>query len=154
MVPGAAGQGMMPGGMPGMVPGMPDQATMLARQRSNFDALEAQARARGAGVAAMQGMNVPVGMNPMQMQIPPSAAQRQAQHQAQAAGAGQTNIENVRGDYGFGHTAEEEMAEDEEISIRTLAGVRYRRNHEWMNEVFMYAAFGAPLSILEATRGN
>lgn len=28
------------------------------------------------------------------------------------------------------------------ISVRTLAVTRYRRNHEFMNEVFMHAAFG------------
>lgn len=27
------------------------------------------------------------------------------------------------------------------ISTRTLALTRYKRNHEYMNEVFMYAAF-------------
>ncbi|RPD56646.1 hypothetical protein L226DRAFT_537921 [Lentinus tigrinus ALCF2SS1-7] len=32
--------------------------------------------------------------------------------------------------------------ESETISARTLALTRYRRNHEFMNEVFMYAAFG------------
>ncbi|KAI0365351.1 hypothetical protein BV20DRAFT_766440 [Pilatotrama ljubarskyi] len=32
--------------------------------------------------------------------------------------------------------------ESETISTRTLALTRYRRNHELMNEVFMYAAFG------------
>ena len=32
--------------------------------------------------------------------------------------------------------------ESETISTRTLALTRYRRNHEFMNEVFMYAAFG------------
>ncbi|THH29359.1 hypothetical protein EUX98_g4812 [Antrodiella citrinella] len=32
--------------------------------------------------------------------------------------------------------------ESESISTRTLALTRYRRNHEIMNEVFMYAAFG------------
>ncbi|KAI0629799.1 hypothetical protein C8Q77DRAFT_267537 [Trametes polyzona] len=32
--------------------------------------------------------------------------------------------------------------EAETISTRTLALTRYRRNHEYMNEVFMYAAFG------------
>ncbi|KAI0747576.1 hypothetical protein C8Q74DRAFT_510852 [Fomes fomentarius] len=38
--------------------------------------------------------------------------------------------------------------ESETISTRTLALTRYRRNHEFMNEVFMYAALGdkkAPL---------
>ncbi|KAH9850151.1 hypothetical protein C2E23DRAFT_326816 [Lenzites betulinus] len=33
--------------------------------------------------------------------------------------------------------------ESESISTRTLALARYRRNHELMNEVFMYAAFGS-----------
>jgi hypothetical protein len=32
--------------------------------------------------------------------------------------------------------------EADHISARTLASVRYKRNHELMNEVFMYAAFG------------
>ncbi|KAI0783489.1 hypothetical protein C8Q75DRAFT_783256 [Abortiporus biennis] len=39
---------------------------------------------------------------------------------------------------------EEDDSADEAdmISTRTLALTRYRRNHEYMNEVFMYAAFG------------
>ncbi len=35
--------------------------------------------------------------------------------------------------------------ESDTISTRTLALTRYRRNHEFMNEVFMYAAFGESL---------
>lgn len=37
--------------------------------------------------------------------------------------------------------------ESEMISTRTLALTRYRRNHEFMNEVFMYAAFGTFIHI-------
>ena len=37
--------------------------------------------------------------------------------------------------------------ESEMISTRTLALTRYRRNHEFMNEVFMYAAFGTSIHI-------
>jgi hypothetical protein len=53
---------------------------------------------------------------------------------------------------------EEDSADElENISTRTLALTRYRRNHELMNEVFSYAAFGdkqpprppAPYSIFE-----
>ena len=33
--------------------------------------------------------------------------------------------------------------ENETISTKILALTRYRRNHEYMNEVFMHAAFGA-----------
>lgn len=33
--------------------------------------------------------------------------------------------------------------ESDMISARTLALTRYKRNHEFMNEVFMYAAFSA-----------
>ena len=40
------------------------------------------------------------------------------------------------------------LDELETISARTLALTRYRRNHEYMNEVFMYAAFGAHISTL------
>ncbi|KAH9010461.1 hypothetical protein EDB85DRAFT_2050407 [Lactarius pseudohatsudake] len=55
---------------------------------------------------------------------------------------------------------EEDSADElENISTRTLALTRYRRNHELMNEVFTYAAFGdkqpprppAPYSIFEET---
>jgi len=34
--------------------------------------------------------------------------------------------------------------EAEQISTRSLALTRYKRNHELMNEVFMYAAFRDP----------
>jgi hypothetical protein len=34
--------------------------------------------------------------------------------------------------------------ESEQISTRSLALTRYKRNHELMNEVFMFAAFGGP----------
>ena len=40
--------------------------------------------------------------------------------------------------------------ESETISTRTLALTRYRRNHEFMNEVFMYAAFGAHIVFLSS----
>lgn len=41
---------------------------------------------------------------------------------------------------------EDEVDEDSEsITIRALALTRYRRNHEFMNEVFMHAAFGKQL---------
>ncbi|KAJ3478823.1 hypothetical protein NLI96_g9495 [Meripilus lineatus] len=52
---------------------------------------------------------------------------------------------------------EDDSADEAEmISTRTLAQTRYRRNHEFMNEVFMHAAFGdlkqapppKPLSVL------
>ncbi|KAI9443020.1 hypothetical protein H4582DRAFT_1922051 [Lactarius indigo] len=55
---------------------------------------------------------------------------------------------------------EEDSADElENISTRTLALTRYRRNHELMNEVFTYAAFGdkqppkpsTPYSIFEET---
>ncbi|KZT12275.1 uncharacterized protein LAESUDRAFT_640802 [Laetiporus sulphureus 93-53] len=44
---------------------------------------------------------------------------------------------------------EEDDSADESdmISTRTLALTRYRRNHEFMNEVFMFAAFGESASI-------
>lgn len=38
---------------------------------------------------------------------------------------------------------EDSADELDQISTRTLALTRYRRNHELMNEVFMHAAFGA-----------
>lgn len=37
---------------------------------------------------------------------------------------------------------EDSSDELEQISTRTLALSRYKRNHELMNEVFMHAAFG------------
>ena len=40
--------------------------------------------------------------------------------------------------------------ESETISTRTLALTRYRRNHEFMNEVFMYAAFGTRIIFLSS----
>jgi len=41
--------------------------------------------------------------------------------------------------------------EAEQISTRSLALTRYKRNHELMNEVFMYAAFGDPAARAAAT---
>lgn len=40
--------------------------------------------------------------------------------------------------------------EAEQISTRSLALTRYKRNHDLMNEVFMYAAFGDPVKRAEA----
>jgi len=40
------------------------------------------------------------------------------------------------------HDEEDSAEELEHISTRTLALTRYKRNHEFMNEVFMHAAFG------------
>ncbi|KAI9448927.1 hypothetical protein F5148DRAFT_690415 [Russula earlei] len=55
------------------------------------------------------------------------------------------------------HDEEDDAEELEHISTRTLALTRYRRNHEFMNEVFTHAAFGnndlpkpsAPYSIFD-----
>jgi hypothetical protein len=38
--------------------------------------------------------------------------------------------------------------EVDQISTRTLAIARYKRNHDWMNEVFHHAAFGGFFSLM------
>ncbi|KZV67915.1 hypothetical protein PENSPDRAFT_754536 [Peniophora sp. CONT] len=67
--------------------------------------------------------------------------QRQAQAQAQAqqrAGAAPPNLPPPPPRL----EEETDAAEDlEHISTRTLAATRYKRNHDYMSEVFMYAAF-------------
>jgi hypothetical protein len=195
-IPNGMGSGMasgMPNGMGGMgigMGGMSDQAAVLARQRSNYEALDAQNRLRGSmpggggmhpGAPRMGGGGMPGGMmggisGGMQPgpggpgglsgavpggMLTPAQAQAHAQAQTQAAqrrqmgdgsAGGATaprDIEAVAGGLsGLVPLDELDVMEDEEISTRTLAGVRYRRNHEWMNDVFMYAAFGELSSLL------
>jgi len=44
------------------------------------------------------------------------------------------------------HDDDESGDEIDQLSTRTLALARYKRNHDWMNEVFCQAAFGKVLN--------
>ncbi|KAM5536932.1 hypothetical protein V8D89_009479 [Ganoderma adspersum] len=90
------------------------------------------------------GMNYP-GMPPMGM---PRNAQGMLAHQNSQMEALERRAQRDRGMSvaqrpGARVVEDDDSAdESESISARTLALTRYRRNHEFMNEVFMYAAFG------------
>ena len=49
------------------------------------------------------------------------------------------------------HDDDESGDEIDQLSTRTLALARYKRNHDWMNEVFCQAAFG---KVLNDGKGN
>ncbi|KZP09117.1 hypothetical protein FIBSPDRAFT_938639 [Athelia psychrophila] len=57
---------------------------------------------------------------------------------------------------GRGMTPDPRASRDEadQISTRSLALTRYKRNHELMNEVFQYAAFGHPTKYRELRGKN
>lgn len=42
----------------------------------------------------------------------------------------------------------------DQVSTRSLAITRYKRNHELMNEVFQYAAFGDPTRTSAVSTGH
>ncbi|TFK48815.1 hypothetical protein OE88DRAFT_1634179 [Heliocybe sulcata] len=84
---------------------------------ANQQALLAQQRAR------MESLDA-------KAQAPGNAAAAVAANAARAAAQAQMQPDDDSGDEG------------DQVSTRALALARYRRNHELMNEVFMYAAFG------------
>jgi hypothetical protein len=140
---GGASGGM--GGVPGM--GMASMQDAAARQRANFDALDAQARMRGGPMA---GMPMNPGGLPSGMPAPGIAGLPNAPP-GMGINVPRRDIEAVPATLGvMGPPDESEIIEDEEISTRSLAAARYRRNHEWMEGVFMYAAFGKLLSEMKA----
>jgi len=109
-------QGGMGGGMGGGI-GMRD---VLAQQNRDMEALERRGRERARGMppgAGPQSVGVPGGAPGMQQQRP----------------VGGPRLDD-----------DDSADEIDQISTRSLALTRYKRNHELMNEVFMYAALGDP----------
>ena len=154
--PGAGGPGQMPmtpgGDRPGMnYPGMPPMGMprnaqgMLAHQNSQMEALERRAqRERGMSMAQVRR---PLLMLGPCVDVPSSVKAgvlwttmtRQVRYPTHICSCSVTH-RRIRID------------ESESISARTLALTRYRRNHEFMNEVFMYAAFGTHIVIFTIRR--
>jgi uncharacterized small protein (DUF1192 family) len=93
---------------------------MLAQQNRDLEALERRARERARGMAPVPGGG---------MGVPGGAGMQQQQRQAVA---------------GPRMDDDDDADEIEQISTRSLALTRYKRNHELMNEVFQFAAFGDP----------
>ena len=124
---GAGGMGVGVG-----VGGRPDAQAMLAQQNREMEALERRSQRERS--ASMNPGQVCVVLGPATKRIFPLRSdtvlsspcfvfQRQPQPPQRLD--------------------EEDSAEElEHISTRTLALTRYRRNHEFMNEVFTHAAFG------------
>jgi len=93
---------------------------VLAQQNRDMEALERRGRERARGMppgAGPQSVGVPGGAPGMQQQRP----------------VGGPRLDD-----------DDSADEIDQISTRSLALTRYKRNHELMNEVFMYAAFGDP----------
>jgi len=109
------GMGNMVGGPMGGMAGGPgySQQAHLAQQNANMEMLEARRRERE--MAARGG---PPGAGPGPRAPPPGAGRPRGME------------DDDSGD------------EMENISARTLALTRYKRNHDLMNEVFAQAAFG------------
>ncbi|KAJ7599637.1 hypothetical protein C8J56DRAFT_1010257 [Mycena floridula] len=106
------------------------------------------------GMNAM-GMNMPMGMSQQQAMLAQQnssmeALERRKRESARAARAGPPRPP---------HRVEDDDSADEAdmTSTKTLAMTRYRRNHDFMNEVFRHAAYGpksvppaaSPLSIFD-----
>ena len=144
MTPGGDRPGMNYPGMPPM--GMPRNAQgMLAHQNSQMEALERRAqRERGMSMAQVRR---PLLMLGPCVDVPSSVKAgvlwttmtRQVRYPTHICSCSVTH-RRIRID------------ESESISARTLALTRYRRNHEFMNEVFMYAAFGTHIVIFTIRR--
>jgi hypothetical protein len=112
----------MGGGMGGGGVGI-GMRDMLAQQNREMEALERRNRERARGMpptAPQQGVGAGGGMG-----VPGAPGMQQRQ---------------------VGPRIEDDDSADEidQISTRSLALTRYKRNHELMNEVFQYAAFGDP----------
>jgi len=92
-----------------------------------------------SGAMGPMGMNFGMGGNPAAL-LAQQNQNMEAMERRQRERSGSTNV----GARGAPPRVEPDDSEEESesISTRTLALTRYRRNHEIMNEVFMYAAFG------------
>ncbi|KDQ49899.1 hypothetical protein JAAARDRAFT_165252 [Jaapia argillacea MUCL 33604] len=93
----------------------------------------------GYGGAGPSGIGIP-GANPQAMLAQQNANMEALDRRAQRERSGSMGNRQQQAQ----NRMEEEDSGDEadQLSTRTLALTRYKRNHEWMNEVFMYAAFG------------
>lgn len=138
-MPNGMPNGLPPGltGMGGVPLGPADQSAMLAHQNAAMGGLDRRGAPSGGtrhpgmgGMHAAQGAP-PSGGVPMPTQ---SSMPMRVEDDEDPGLCLQFEV--------FLNAALTCMLEEAEISTRTLAGTRYRRNHEWMNEVFMYAAFG------------
>ncbi|KZP09124.1 hypothetical protein FIBSPDRAFT_1052009 [Athelia psychrophila] len=128
-----AGPGGGMGGMGGGV-GQIGMQNMLAQQNREMEALErrgGQRQGRGMAPGPGPGGMGGVGAGPIGTGPPAGAQQRQAPRVD----------DDDSGD------------EADQISTRSLALTRYKRNHEHMNEVFQYAAFGDPTKRASGVKG-
>lgn len=124
-----------PMGPTGMMPvGISQQQAMLNAQMGQMDSLE---RRRAQAQAQAQAQE----------------RERDMQRRAAAAGvifpselhyttSAHRTQRGVPGGAGPRLEDDDSGEESDMISVRTLAMTRYKRNHEIMNEVFYYAAFG------------
>lgn len=129
--PGGAGGGGMPITMANM--SMQQQQAMLAQQNSQMEALERRRereRHAAAAQAHQQGVSVCClllvrSIFDCKHTFPGSMLIPQTQRHPHA------RVED-----------EDSGDEVDQISTRSLALARYKRNHDWMNDVFHQAAFG------------
>jgi hypothetical protein len=128
------GVGPIHGGPSNMVPptigmGMNfnQQQAMLAQQNNNMEALEQRRRERERQQQQERAAQRP----------PP---QRMVEDEDSG---GKTSFRNLQ--Y---HELKMALDEVDSISTRTLALARYKRNHDWMNDVFNQAAFGTVSSLM------
>jgi hypothetical protein len=123
------GAGVVPPGMAGMTPagvmpaGMADRGALLAHQAMEHRALAAGRAGPGVPPGAYPGGAPPGAHLGAAGTVPGAAAVAGHQQQQQPQ---QSLVEE----------------EERDVSTRTVAAARYTRNHDWMNEVFAYAAFG------------
>ncbi|KIM74153.1 hypothetical protein PILCRDRAFT_828437 [Piloderma croceum F 1598] len=144
--------GMNPGAMGGVGPasGLGMQ-NMLAQQNREMEALERRA-GRGVGVVPPIGGGVPpvVGGSGGGMGGGAGVGVGGARPHGSigggmgAMGAGAMGQQQQQRQVGPRVDDDDSADESEQISTRSLALTRYKRNHELMNEVFMFAAFGGP----------
>ena len=162
-----AGQKVLPGNqrMGGMVGGGGvGPHNMLAQQNREMEALERRSMGgMGGGMAGMPGR--PRSMSGTGGGMPGASVGRGQSMGAVGQPQGQVGprIDDDDDDgeclsiytsaytYFFAHRSLSlpKIDETDQISTRTLATTRYKRNHELMNEVFMYAAFGDPVKRAE-----
>ncbi|EKM49832.1 uncharacterized protein PHACADRAFT_33381 [Phanerochaete carnosa HHB-10118-sp] len=128
-----SGQKVFPGGGPGPMPdrsgsmppgamGMPfgNPQVMLQQQNASMEALERRSQRERDRSGSVTGR-------------PPPHPQQQ------------TRIEEDEVDARYSSHPPDLAEDSESITIRALALTRYRRNHDFMNEVFMHAAYGKQL---------